>query len=100
MLRTKEEERCLLPWDGGWACDLGWSQYRELPSLELGPCGSPCLAVLLSDVESWKEALPPPTRIPPGCRIEGWGCHGLLLAKVCWGDNIPKPPTPPAWNVK
>ncbi|KAB0396453.1 hypothetical protein E2I00_012097, partial [Balaenoptera physalus] len=29
-LRTKEEERPLLPWDGGWGCDLGGGRFGEL----------------------------------------------------------------------
>lgn len=51
----EEEERPVLPCYEGWGCDWG------LPLLELGVCLLPCLAMLLSGVESWKGALPPPT---------------------------------------
>lgn len=62
MLRTKEEERPLLPWDGDGGCDLDRSQCWGLLLLELGACVLPCLVMPLSGLESWKEASPPPAR--------------------------------------
>lgn len=48
----------MLPCDGDWGCDLGKGQCWGLPLLELGAYVLP-----LSGVESWKEALPLPTRM-------------------------------------
>lgn len=50
-----------------------------------GPCGLACLVVLLLDVESWKEALPPPTRM----QDQGLGMSWPLAGKGLLGGRFP-----------
>lgn len=56
-------ERPVLPCDGSWGCDPGRGQYGGATITGAGACVLPCLVVPLSDGESWKGALSPPTRV-------------------------------------
>lgn len=89
-LRTKEEERPLLPFDAGWGCDLGRGQRWELPSLELGACGLPCLVVLLrhGELEGGIAASRQDAGIGVGMSWPNAG-KGLL-----WWGSISKPLPP------